>query len=93
MAEVNRKQVETDWKQRGFNGGEMVDPPGQRWDDFTHAVDEVIMLLEGEIEVEVDGKVSHPPVGEELYVPAGAVHSVRNIGNTPAKWIYGYKRS
>jgi quercetin dioxygenase-like cupin family protein len=69
-----------------------IDPPGQRWEDFTHDTDEVVMLLEGEMEFEVAGKVHHPAVGEELLIPAGALHSARNIGTATARWLFGYKR-
>ena len=35
--EVTRAAVERDWAARGFSGGLWVDPPGRRWEDFTHA--------------------------------------------------------
>jgi quercetin dioxygenase-like cupin family protein len=49
------------------------------------------MVLEGEVEFEFDGQVLRPSVGEELLIPAGVVHSVRNIGKTTSRWLYGYK--
>jgi quercetin dioxygenase-like cupin family protein len=42
------------------------------------------------MEFEVEGQVHHPQPGDELLIPAGAVHSARNIGNTTARWLYGY---
>ena len=36
------------------------------------------MTMDGDVEFEIHGKVLHPPVGEELFIPAGVVHSVRN---------------
>ena len=50
------------------------------------------MVLQGEVEFEVEGKVSRPAAGEEMLIPAGAVHSVRNVGSTTARWLYGYKK-
>jgi hypothetical protein len=44
------------------------------------------------MEFEIASKVHHPQVGEELLIPAGAVHSARNIGRTTARWLYGYSR-
>jgi len=44
------------------------------------------------MEFEIAGRVSHPVIGEELLIPAGAVHSARNIGTATARWLYGYKR-
>ena len=50
-------------------------------------------VLEGQMEFEVAGKVRHPQIGEELPIPAGTVHSARNIGTTTVRWLYGYKRA
>jgi quercetin dioxygenase-like cupin family protein len=30
---------------------------GQRWEDFTHATDELVTVLEGDMEFEVQGQV------------------------------------
>ena len=68
-----------------------IDPPGQCWEDFIHGTDEVVIVVEGEVEFEIDGEIHHPGVGEELYIPAKTPHSVRNIGQTTAKWLYGYR--
>ena len=92
MTEIDRQAVSRDWASRGFGCDLWVDPPGQRWEDFVHETDELVMVLEGEVEFEVDGVVSHPEPGVELYIPAGAVHSVRNMGATTARWLYGYRR-
>jgi quercetin dioxygenase-like cupin family protein len=53
--------------------------------------DEVVMTMDGDVEFEIDGNVLRPPVGEELFIPAGVVHSVRNRGKTTSRWLYGYK--
>jgi quercetin dioxygenase-like cupin family protein len=50
------------------------------------------MVMEGEMEFEVDGKVHHPAPGEEFLIPAGALHSARNVGDSTARWLFGYKR-
>ncbi|HEB78634.1 MAG TPA: cupin domain-containing protein [Methylothermaceae bacterium] len=86
------EEVSRNWQQRGFSCELWVDPPGQRWEDFVHSVDELVMVMEGEMEFEVQGKVYHPKPGEELFIPADAVHSARNIGNRTARWLYGYGR-
>ena len=50
------------------------------------------MVVEGEVELEMQGRVLRPKSGEEILIPARAVHSVRNVGETTARWLYGYKR-
>jgi mannose-6-phosphate isomerase-like protein (cupin superfamily) len=88
----NRDTIEKEWAARGFSCDLWTDPPGRCWEDFTHAVDELVMVLEGRVEFEIDGVVRHPGAGEELFIPADALHSVRNRGNTTARWLYGYRR-
>lgn len=90
MATPIPEAVSREWAARGFSCGLWTDPPGQRWEHFTHRTDELVMVLEGEMEFEIDGQLSHPEVGEEIIIPAGVVHSVRNIGTTTARWLYGY---
>lgn len=89
MVDIN--SVRSNWQSRGFNCDVWTDPPGQTWEDYTHAVDEVVMILEGEVEFEIGEQVLCPSVGEELYIPAGVLHSVRNIGKSTSRWLYGYK--
>jgi quercetin dioxygenase-like cupin family protein len=48
------------------------------------------MVIEGEVEFEVAGKTHHPQPGEELFIPRGAKHSVRNTGNSRSTWLFGY---
>ena len=90
MKAINTENVSKDWKARGFSCDLWIDPPGQRWEDFIHSTDEVVIVVEGEVEFEISGITSHPKIGEEIFIPAGAVHSVRNIGNTTSRWLYGY---
>ena len=42
--------------------------------------------------VEIEGKANQPRIGEEVFIPAKAMHTVRNIGETNNVWYYGYKR-
>lgn len=89
---VNVENIKRDWQSRGFSCDVFTDPPGQKWEDFTHDVDELFMVMDGDVEVEITGKISRPKVGEEILIPARALHSVRNKGKTTSKWLYGYKR-
>ena len=63
------------------------------WEDFTHSVDELVMVIEGKLEVEMQGRIFYPEVGEEIFIQAKVNHSVRNIGGTTSKWLYGYKNA
>ena len=45
-----------------------------------HPGEEIIYVLEGSLEYQIDGKSVKVKPGDVLFVPAGAVHSVKNIG-------------
>ncbi len=90
---MDREAVCARWRARGFSCDLWVDPPGQVWRDFVHATDELVMPVEGRIELEFGGQVHRPGPGEEILIPAGAVHTVRNVGGTTARWLYGYRHA
>lgn len=88
---VDRGRIEQEWRHRGFSCGLWVDPPGQVWEDYVHSTDELLMVLEGELELEMQARTFRPAAGEEVLIPARVTHSVRNVGGTTARWLYGYK--
>ncbi len=55
--------------------------PGTAFGRHKHPGEEVIYVIEGELEYQVDGK---PPVtlkaGEVLFIPAGTIHAAKNVG-------------
>lgn len=85
-------KVKKDWEKKGFSCDIWTDPPGQVWRNYVHDVDELVMLLEGEIELTFQGKSIRPKVGEEILIPSGEKHTVSNIGDRPNRWFYGYKK-
>src|SRR6476660_1567274 len=56
--------------------------PGVLAPRHTHPGEEIVYVIEGTLEYRLDGK---PPVtlkaGEVLFIPAGTVHSARNVGS------------
>ena len=53
---MSPEQIKQDWHSRGYSFGVFLDPPCQVWADFVHTTDELVILAEGEIEVEIEGK-------------------------------------
>ena len=88
---MDLEKIEDDWRGRGFGFGIWIDPPGQVWENYVHEVDELLMVVSGGVELEMKGKARKLKIGEEVLIPAKIVHSVRNIGRTQSRWIYGYK--
>ncbi|MBC8133544.1 MAG: cupin domain-containing protein [Deltaproteobacteria bacterium] len=88
----DREAVARRWQERGFSCELWVDPPGQIWADFVHGVDELVMVVEGDVEFEIAGTVHRPVRGEELLIPAQSNHTVRTVGRGGSRWLFGYKR-
>jgi len=55
--------------------------PGVAFGKHSHPGEEIAYVLEGSLEYQLEGK---PPVtlkaGETLFIPAGTVHSAKNVG-------------
>ena len=56
--------------------------PGVEFGKHSHPGEEIAYVLEGSLEYQLDGK---PPVtlkaGEVLFIPAGTIHAVKNVGS------------
>jgi quercetin dioxygenase-like cupin family protein len=56
--------------------------PGVAFGNHTHPGEEIIYVLEGTLEYQLEDK---PPVtlkaGDVLFIPAGTVHSAKNVGS------------
>ncbi len=63
------------------------------WEDYVHETDELLMLIEGEIEVSFLGQRLRLSIGQEVLIPARARHTVVNVGAVTNRWYYGYKVS
>ncbi len=88
---MNIESIRSNWRSRGFGCDVWTDSPGQKWENYRHAVDELVMIVEGNVEFEINGEILRPAPGDEVLIPAGVLHSVRNIGEMPSRWLYGYK--
>jgi quercetin dioxygenase-like cupin family protein len=57
----------------------------------THPGEEIIYVLEGSLEYEIEGEPSMTfRAGDVLTVPAGAIHSVKNVGRDNAAELATY---
>src|SRR5512134_3615024 len=65
--------------------------PGVSFPRHSHPGEEIVYVVEGSLEYQLDGK---PPVtlkaGEVLFIPDGAVHAVRNVGSGNAAELATY---
>lgn len=56
--------------------------PGYVSPRHTHPGEEIIYVLEGSLEYEIDGKLVTVKPGDVLFVPAKTFHSAKNVGTS-----------
>jgi quercetin dioxygenase-like cupin family protein len=65
--------------------------PGYVSPKHTHPGEEIVYVLEGTLEYQVEGK---PPVtlkaGDVLFIPARTIHAARNVGSVPGAELATY---
>lgn len=86
------KDVQQAWFARGFSCEISVDPPGLIWENIVHDADELFMVVDGDVELELEGTPLHPKPFQEIMIPRKSRHTLRNIGCIPARWHYGFRQ-
>ena len=61
--------------------------PGASIGLHDHTFEEGYFLLSGEVEATLDGKMYHAKPGDVLWTGVGCVHSFKNVGATPVRWL------
>ena len=79
------KRTELQRRDLGVSGREVVQvrvdlDAGVAFPGHTHPGEEIIYVIEGTWEYEIDGKPVTAKAGDVLFVPAGTVHSAKNAG-------------
>jgi uncharacterized protein YdcH (DUF465 family)/uncharacterized cupin superfamily protein len=87
---VDHGEVARGWVERGFSCRAFTDPPGQVWRNYVHDTNELVTVVEGRLEVELHDQSYVLEPGDELYIPRGAKHTVRNLHTGSTRWLYGY---
>ena len=65
--------------------------PGVAFPNHTHPGEEIIYVLAGTLEYHLEGKPAATlKAGDVLFIPAGAIHSAKNVGNVTASELATY---
>ncbi len=65
--------------------------PGSAFPRHMHPGEEIINVLEGSLEYEVEGKpLVTLKAGDVLFIPAGTIHAAKNVGSTIAVELATY---
>ena len=76
MATIIPDLIKQYWHSRGCSFSVFREPPSQVWADFVHRTDELVVLAEGEIEVEIEGKAERFQIGEMVFIPAKEIWKI-----------------
>mgnify|MGYP006263212917 FL=1 len=76
MTNIIPELIKQNWNSRGYSFVVFRDPPGQVWADFVHRTDELVVLAEGEIEVEIEGKAERFQIGGMVFIPAKEIWKI-----------------
>ena len=63
---------------------------GYLFPSHTHPGEEIIYVIEGTWEYQIDGKLVQARAGDVLFIPAGTIHSARNAGTGNAAELATY---
>ena len=94
QSEIRRTELQRyDLGARGYEAVQMrIDfDPGTMFGKHSHPGEEIIYVIEGVFEYQVEGK---PPVtlkaGEVLFIPSGTIHAAKNVGKGNAAELATY---
>ncbi len=87
---LDRDQVAHDWKKRGYSCDLFADPPGSEWNDFVHTTNELVTVMAGKLRMTIGVEEIIAEPGDEVFIPCGVIHSVKNVASSTTHWLYGY---
>jgi quercetin dioxygenase-like cupin family protein len=66
-------------------------PPGVGFGKHWHPGEEIVYVLEGSLEYQVEGKPTMTlKAGDVLFIPAGTIHAAKNVGSVNAAELATY---
>ena len=96
VQQIKIKRTELQRHDLGVPGRESVQvridfEPGAAFGKHSHPGEEIIYVLEGLFEYEVEGKAAVTlKAGDVLFIPAGTIHAAKNVGKTNAAELATY---
>jgi len=83
------EHVEREWAARGYSCHAASEPPGGERIGIVHDVDSLLTVRTGRLVVTASGADWTVEPGDELVIPAGTVHGVRNDSEHVTHWMFG----
>ena len=84
--------LEKDWTERGFSFAKGTIKAGDAVDEAFHEdQDELVLMETGSYEFSIGDDIFTQGGNIEVFIPAGSVHSIKNLGHQDATIYFGYK--
>ena len=84
-------ELESELKKEGYSCYVWSDSPGAYYSPHSHAHDECICVISGEMLFFVDNKEYKLNPGQKLYLPSGTVHEASNKASERVTYLVGEK--
>lgn len=85
-------ELEKNWIERGFSFGVGTIKAGDAVDEAFHDdKDELVLMESGEYEFTIGNETFRHNGNVEVRIPAGSIHSIKNLGRKDSKIYFGYK--
>lgn len=89
---MNIEELEKNWTERGFSFGVGTIKAGDAVEEAFHEdMDELVLMENGEYEFTIDNNSFKQNGDVEVLIPAGSLHSIKNMGQRDSKIYFGYK--
>jgi len=89
---MNKEDLEKNWTERGFSFGIGTIQDGDGINKAVHDdKDELVLLEIGKYEFTIGNDLFIHEGGEEILIPAGDTHSIKNLSGKDSTIFYGYK--
>jgi len=85
-------KLEKKWLERGFSFGVGTIKAGDSVSEAFHDnKDEMVFMENGRYEFTIDNETFMQNGNVEVLIPAGSIHSIKNIGQNDSTIYFGYK--
>jgi len=91
---MTEDEFEKNWTKRGFSFSVGSIKLQEEVKDAVHDdQDELIVMVNGKLEVTIGGETFIPDRNQEVLIPAKSNHSIKNIGAVDSIIYFGYKQT
>lgn len=91
---MTENEYENNWNNRGYSFGVGTISLEKGVEEAAHdSKDELVVVVNGELEFTINARTFVAECDTEVFIPAKAIHSIKNIGHKVSKIYYGYKSS